>query len=256
MQIQYVWNRPWSMGTLLFVLNRYLPFIDAPISLSAKLMRISPEDCLTRFKIVAWLTLFGIFLSEGILMVRTYALWERKRGVLASLCLLSACTGIPAMLFMQLELASLDYVPTGGVGCKLAKASNIVIFAYVMLMISETTIVVMTAIKAYRGLRRSRQPWLAQLYHDGMLFYVYLLAISLANILVPILAPSMFSNWLATPQRVLHSVLCTRVLLLIRSRSIRGNDFQSSVAISAHGAGLTLASLRDRAWTGHRQESI
>ncbi|KAJ6552299.1 hypothetical protein DFH09DRAFT_1086077 [Mycena vulgaris] len=79
------------------------------------------------------------------------------------------CTGIPATLFMQLELASLDYpdVPTDGVGCKLAEASTIVIFAYIMLMISETTIVVMTAIKAYRGLRRSRQPWLAQLYHDG-----------------------------------------------------------------------------------------
>ncbi|KAJ7128660.1 hypothetical protein C8R44DRAFT_873354 [Mycena epipterygia] len=213
-EISHVWARPWSTGTLFFVFNRYLPFIDVLISLSgaptpftyylrlsrltAKLTRISPEQCLTRFKFVGWLTIFGIFLSEVILMLRTYALWERKRGVLISLTILSVCTVIPTAVFVQLELASLEYVPTDGVGCSLAKASSIIIFAYLMLMISETTIVVLTTIKACQALRHSRQPWLVQLYRDGILFYVYLLAISLANILVPILAPAMFSNWLAS----------------------------------------------------------
>ncbi|KAF8882251.1 hypothetical protein BD779DRAFT_1444921, partial [Infundibulicybe gibba] len=48
------------------------------------------------------------------------------------------------------------------------------------------------------------------------------IAISLANVVIPIVAPSIFANWLATPQRVMHSVLCTRMILLIlRQRSIR-----------------------------------
>ncbi|KAJ6518215.1 hypothetical protein C8R47DRAFT_8740 [Mycena vitilis] len=218
-EVARVWSRPWSTGTLFFVLNRYLPFVDISISLSARFTRISPERCLTENKAVAWFTVLGIFLSEVILMLRTFALWDRSRGALIALTLLALCTAVPTIVFTQLELMSLGYVAKEGLGCQLAKASSIIIFAYIMLMVFETTNFVLTAIKAYRDLRRSRQPWLVQLYRDGLLFYVYLLAISLANILVPILAPPMYANWLASPQRILHSVLCTRVLLLLRGGS-------------------------------------
>ncbi|KAJ7128664.1 hypothetical protein C8R44DRAFT_979277 [Mycena epipterygia] len=174
-EISHVWTRPWSTGTLFFVFNRYLPFIDVFILLSTKFTRNSPEQCLTRNKIGGWLSIYGIFLSEVILMLRTYAFWERKRAVLISLAILCVCTVIPTAVFVQLELASLEYIPTDGVGCSLAKASSIIIYAYLMLMISETTIVVLTTIKACQALRHSRQPWIFQLYRDGMLFYVYLL---------------------------------------------------------------------------------
>ncbi|KAJ6629938.1 hypothetical protein B0H10DRAFT_1985886 [Mycena sp. CBHHK59/15] len=217
-EILYVWPRPWSISTALFVLNRYLPFLDTFVSLSAKFSRISPEDCLIRNKAVGWLSVAGIMLSEGILMLRTYAIWERRRSVLIALCIVASCSVLPTIVFVQLETVSLQYVPTDGVGCQLAQAGTILIFGYLMIMISETTIAVLTAIKAYRDLRRSRVPWVIQLYQDGMLFYVYLLLVSVANVVVPIMAPPMFANWLATPQRVLHSVLCTRVLLLIMRR--------------------------------------
>ncbi|KAF7334650.1 hypothetical protein MVEN_02295500 [Mycena venus] len=261
-EITHVWSRPWSMGTLFFGLNRYLPFVDISVGLSAKLMLVSPEGCLVRNKIVAWLSVMGIFLSEVILMLRTFAIWERKGIVFVLLTFLAASTAVSTVAFTQLELASLEYVPTTGVGCKLAKASSVIIFAYSILMISETTIVILTAVKAYRDLRRSRQPWLVQLYRDGILFYFYLLSISLANILVPLLAPvspefqplgtpltkeglqSMFANWLASPQRVLHSVLCTRVLLLIRGQAVRERPLDESVALSGYTNGtLVFASV-------------
>lgn len=35
-QITYVWSRPWSLGTCLFLLNRYLPFIDGTIGLNSR----------------------------------------------------------------------------------------------------------------------------------------------------------------------------------------------------------------------------
>ncbi|KAJ7346214.1 hypothetical protein DFH08DRAFT_961659 [Mycena albidolilacea] len=161
------------------------------------------------------LLVLGIFLSEVILMLRTWALWDRRRMVLIWLIILGTCTLVASIVTTQLELESLDYITTTGVGCTLAKASSIIIFSYLSVTILET--MVLTAVRAYRDLRYSRLPWLIQLYRDGILFFIYLLMISLANILVPILAPSMFSNWLASPQRVLHSVLCSRVLLHIRA---------------------------------------
>jgi len=200
-----------------------------------------------RNKAVLWLSVFGIILSEGILMARTYAIWEKKRSVLIFLCGLASCAFLPMVVFVYLETISLRYTvsPTNGLGCFLASAGGILIYGYLMIMISETAIAVLTAIKAYRDLRRSRIPWVLKLYKDGMLFYAYLLLISIANVMVPILAPSMYANWLGTPQRVLHSVLCTRVLLLIlRRRRIMTSEVPQSTTTEGT-SGMIFSSIVD-----------
>ncbi|KAJ7743934.1 hypothetical protein DFH07DRAFT_835194 [Mycena maculata] len=247
-EVLYVWPRPWSISTVLFVLNRYLPFVDTFLAVTGKFTRISPEQCLALNIAVGWLSVSGIMLSEGILMLRTYAIWERKPFVLVFLCILSLSVFIPIIIFVHLETNSLRYVLTDGVGCFLSSASSILIFAYLMIMVSETGIAVLTAVKAYRDLRRSRVPWIAKIYKDGLLFYLYLLMISIANVMVPIMAPSMFANWLATPQRVLHSVLCTRVLLLIlRQRRIveSGAPRTATSTSEVDGAGMVFSSIID-----------
>lgn len=242
-EVKYVWQTPWSPGKVLFFLNRYLPFIDTFLSLHLKLSVSSPEKCRAHFTVVAWFIVIGIIISEIVLLLRTYALWERKRSILIILCVSGAVTYIPAVVITNLELRSLKYVPTTRPGCQVGTASSIIIFAYILLMLSETVIVVLTVIRARQYLRHSTSPWVIQLYQDGMLFYAYLLSISIANILVPILAPRIFANWLASPQRVLHSVLCNRVLLLIlRQRSsanmtarirVRGDEANQSAIFTS-----------------------
>jgi len=247
-EVLYVWSRPWSMSTALFLLNRYLPFVDTFLSLSAKFTRISPEQCLMRNEAVGWLSVFGIMLSEAILMLRTYAIWERKRSVLVFLCALALSAFLPMAMFVHLETRTLQYVATDGLGCLLSKAGNILIFGYLMIMVSETAIAVLTAVKAYRDLRRSRVPWVVKLYQDGMLFYIYLLIISVANVVVPLTAPAMFANWLATPQRVLHSVLCTRVLLLIlraRRTNIATSGVPRTSTPESEATGMVFSSVVD-----------
>ncbi|KAJ7076039.1 hypothetical protein B0H15DRAFT_865243 [Mycena belliarum] len=245
-EVLYVWPRPWSMSTALFLLNRYLPFVDTLLSLSAKFSRLSPEDCLARNIAIGWLSALGIMLSEVILMLRTYAIWERKHSVRIFLCALAVASFLPVALFLHFETNTLRYTATDGVGCLLSHAGSILIFGYLGIMISETAIAVLTAIKAYRDLRRSRVPWVQKLYQDGMLFYVYLLTISVANVLVPIMAPPMFANWLATPQRVLHSVLCSRVLLLIlRQRRIGPSTGPRSTVTDTEATGMVFSSVVD-----------
>ncbi|KAJ7471744.1 hypothetical protein FB451DRAFT_1250818 [Mycena latifolia] len=179
-------------------------------------------------------------------MLRTYAIWERKRSVLIFLSVLALCAFLPMALFVHLETRTLRYTATDGLGCYLSHAGSILIFGYLSIMISETAIAVLTAIKAYRDLRRSRVPWVLKLYQDGMLFYVYLLTISVANVMVPIVAPTMFANWLATPQRVLHSVLCSRVLLLIlRQRKVRTSTVPRSTSSETEASGMVFSSVVD-----------
>ncbi|KAF8887025.1 hypothetical protein CPB84DRAFT_1787148 [Gymnopilus junonius] len=158
-----------------------------------------PETCQRQYKVVTWFIASGIIISEFILVLRT------SRYL----------TFIPAIVVTDLELKSLIFIPSDFPGCRLSAAGRIIIVSYILLALSETTMAVLTCITAYRHLRHSQSRWVTQLYKDGLLFYVYLLSISIANVLVPILAPRIFANWLATPQRVMHSVLCNRVLLMI-----------------------------------------
>ncbi|KAJ6590404.1 hypothetical protein DFH09DRAFT_1139297 [Mycena vulgaris] len=241
-EVSYVWNSSWTTGKLLFIINRYLPFVVVSVSVAGQHTLIRPAECLTRYKLVSWLTLFGVHLSEVILMLRTYAIWERRRGVLVFLIILFLSTAIPAAVFWKSGLNFTEFEEFSfSEGCSILDASRITIWAYLMVVISETAIAILTAIRAYRDLCWSRQPWIVQLYQDGMLFYVYLLAISLANILIPILTPVSSAAVLLPPaQLVLHSVLCTRVLLFLRRQLARGNT-QDSLSSGVNHSRLVFA---------------
>ncbi|KAH9475417.1 hypothetical protein JR316_0012528 [Psilocybe cubensis] len=97
------------------------------------------------------------------------------------------CLNDPRKMYFSLQLGVdvFSELP----GCHLASASEIIIVAYIFLGLSETVMAVLTAIKAYRHFQNSRSGWITKLYREGLLFYLYLVSISLANVLVPILAP-------------------------------------------------------------------
>ncbi|KAK0187102.1 hypothetical protein F5146DRAFT_762914 [Armillaria mellea] len=203
-EADYVWPHPLSFRATLFFMNRYLPFVDAFISMSLAFTQNSPEKCVKHFKVVTWFTVAGILLCEVILMLRTWAIWERKRSVMIGFIILILVAAVPSFVFTDLELDSLVYrkVETG---CSRTHASPIIIGAYLLLLFCETVIAVLMVIKAIQHLRPPYSPWVAKLYRD---------VLSLANVLIPICVPAL-SNWLATPQRVFHSIFCTRILLLI-----------------------------------------
>jgi len=216
-EVAYVWTSPsqWSAGTLLFFLNRYLPFIDTFMELRLKMADVSPETCKTQFPIISWFIVSGIMISEVILILRTYAIWGRKRSIFYILCVSAALTFTCSIIVTNMEMKSIKFIAAPGMGCHAESASVIFIVAYISLTVLETNMAILTAIKAYRDLRYSQSRWVLRLYREGLLFYLYLLIVSLANVLVPIFASRKLANWLATPQRVMHSVLTTRVLLLI-----------------------------------------
>ncbi|KAK0447455.1 uncharacterized protein EV420DRAFT_1568838 [Desarmillaria tabescens] len=260
-EVDFVWSHPLSFSAMLFFINRYLPFVDAFTSMSLSFTQNSPEKCIKHFKVVTWFTVVGILLCEVILMLRTYAIWERKRSVMIGFIILILVVAVPSFVFTGLELNSLVY-RKASIGCHLVHASPIIMGAYLLLLFCETVIAVLMLIKATRHLRPPYSPWVAKLYRDGLLFYLYLLALSLANVVIPICIPSL-SNWLATlvyapfssllflmyicrPQRVFHSIFCTRIFLLImkqrsppRSPILDSTDLTIFMADFPSGSGVT-----------------
>ncbi|KAJ7599017.1 hypothetical protein C8J56DRAFT_179953 [Mycena floridula] len=215
-EISHIWTRPLSMVALIFLFNRYSPFIDILVSLYSNLSVNTAKQCTWHTAISAWSTYFGFVTAEIILVLRTYAIWGRRRCILITFCALAVCTFIPSFVFTKLGVDSLKFIELPLRGCYFGPGtSQIINYTFILLVVSETVIAILMAIKAYEHLRASSSSWVWELYRDGIMFYLILLAVSIVNVIAPVVAPSIGG----CPQRVLHSVLCNRVLFLIlRSR--------------------------------------
>ncbi|PBK82107.1 hypothetical protein ARMGADRAFT_895398, partial [Armillaria gallica] len=214
-EINYVWvPRPVYPLLLLFALNRYLPLIDAVMIMYWLLHEPSAAQCRLLAFITCPLATLCVFTSQVILMIRTYAIWDRHKAVFWCFIGIVIICFIPEVVGVGLQLKTIQFVgPFDHYGC-LSHSANVTKFLYIPVIVSETIIASLTLFKGVQHLRRSSHPFLTELYVSGMFFYACLLFMTLANILVPIWAPSI-ALFLGSFQINLHSILTNRIMLLI-----------------------------------------
>ncbi|EIN04593.1 hypothetical protein PUNSTDRAFT_138243 [Punctularia strigosozonata HHB-11173 SS5] len=185
----------------------------------------------------------GMGIAELILLMRTYAIYDCSRKVLISLGILWIIwtTGnIPLIYKFTQSLvyedppASISFIP----GCYLTDGSPVIFATFASLLVIETDVTSSTDVyaTARSGLRN---PLLKVLYRDGIFFFVILALCSLAQVLMLVTGPREYLDLFDTcapftfassgfglngffffPRssllRVLHSILCCRILLNIR----------------------------------------
>jgi len=146
---------------------------------------------------------------------------------------ISSAIYIPVIVILVIFLNSLQYgappLPTV-VGCHPTQGSDILFADFVLLMIHETTVMILTLWVGVRRLRHSRSRLVTTLYKDGIFYFISLFLISAGNIVVLVAGPPEYVDLLNTFQRVLHSILSTRILLHVR-QAARG-DWANSIALS------------------------
>ncbi|TFK50619.1 hypothetical protein OE88DRAFT_1661133 [Heliocybe sulcata] len=227
-EVEYIWKAPWTYMKVLYLLSRYTPFLDTPFNLLNYLLpHISPETCLVNYKIAATSTFIGMTISEYILIVRTHALYgmSKKMGWILGTGVMT-CTIVGAITLALFE-TSLVFGPLPSPeipGCLLQDGNNLAFINFIILLAWELLIVVLTAYKAIRDLRVSRNPVLQTLYRDGIIFFFFLLMISTANIITFVVAPLELLDLVDTLTRCLHSILCCRVLLNLRAANERDTE--------------------------------
>ncbi|KIM37474.1 hypothetical protein M413DRAFT_275052 [Hebeloma cylindrosporum] len=226
-EVEHVWLRPRSLGTYLFVLNRYLPVANLILAYIPLKVYMPASACRHVYITIAWINLTGICVAQIILYLRTIALWARNRWVLWSLVTLYLCTLAPCLVLAKIYTNSLHFgvgPPGSGAGCILLNSNPIIFLDYILLFISETTVVVLTLVRAYKHLRYSNSSWVHQLYERGFLFYFYLLGFTILNMLFPIFAPVPLRSIFTFTQMALHSMFCSRVVFVILSQQSRRDD--------------------------------
>ncbi|SJL06903.1 uncharacterized protein ARMOST_10245 [Armillaria ostoyae] len=212
-EINYLWlPRPVHPLLLLFALNRYLPLIDTAMIML--LRGPSAAQCRLLSFITSPLATLCVFASQVILMLRTYAIWDRHKAVfwcfigIVIFCFIPEVVGVGLQLktiqcgllairdSRQLNTISFAVVgPFDNSVCS-SHPSKVADLLYIPVLVSETIIASLTLMKGVQHLRRSSHPFLKELYVSGMFSYACLLFITLANILVPMWAPGTLPQFL------------------------------------------------------------
>lgn len=235
-EINYVWlPRPTHPHLLLFALNRYSPLVDMALTINWLLHKSTPADCHRFYIIVSPFALTGIFISQVILMIRTYAIWDRRRAIFWCFIGIGIFCFIPTVICMAMELKTAQFVALPNhPDCLNVSPPYLLAVAFIFMLVIDTIIALLTLFKGVEHLRRSNHPFLTEFYASGMLFYICIFIISLANILVPMWAPDLI-GFLSGFQRIFHSILCNRVMLLIlkqRQRSPTEDPYTGDVGLS------------------------
>ncbi|KAF9010279.1 hypothetical protein BDQ17DRAFT_1538766 [Cyathus striatus] len=228
-EVNYLWLTPWHWGKILFFINRYLPFVE--ISMAVHIVRVltTPEMCRNHYRAITWLMISGLVNAELILVLRTIAIWDRKKSITIVVITTYLVVATASLAATNLFFKSLVYIPVKvyRYGCEVGTSNSIIIVAFIALLALETVIFVLTVVRATQHLRRSHSSWVVQLYKRGIMFYVYLFVLMLANVVFPVVVEPGKKAVFADLQFSLHSVLCNRVIFHILKQA---NTKQNSEA--------------------------
>ncbi|KDR72805.1 hypothetical protein GALMADRAFT_734536 [Galerina marginata CBS 339.88] len=227
-EVKYVWSCPWTSGLVLFYLNRYLPFIDIILfSQFAFNPSITVAACCVIIPLSVWLTAIGVIISQMIIFLRTYAIWGRRRmifWILAPTAAINFSFLLAFIAWKTFEPALGNFaVPTtskqvpcrvsGGADNKLHSVGLLI--AFLLNLVAEVVITILTAIKAREHVQKASSTWVTRLYGNGFIYCACLLAITATNSVMSFVAPPSLKVAFLPLQRTLHSVFCNRVIFLI-----------------------------------------
>ncbi|KAE9406698.1 hypothetical protein BT96DRAFT_987252 [Gymnopus androsaceus JB14] len=203
----------WGFVEALYFISRYSPFIDTILVVEAL------RSC---NRVMTFNTIFsgmGIGISDLILIIRTYSIYSRSRKVLAVL-IISWVAVAAANIAAVINWTKIDptLITPETPSCFLFSESKMGLINFISLLAGETVVVALTLWKTLRDYLELGYPGTSQkvaitFFRDGVLFYLFILR----NVLMLIYAPVELQGILDTPLRVMHSILCCRLVIHVRA---------------------------------------
>jgi len=234
-EVEYIWRKRWSIPKVLFIISRYGLLLDMPMVIALHLAPygvIGYHTCNIIYKTATWFTFFGISVSESILLFRTTAIYSGSKRVTIPLTMVYVVAVVAGIIItvVYLRTVLIGSPPTPLIGsCYLLERSVIVFFDFLLLLVFELAVVILTVSSCYRDFH-SGTPLLRVIYRDSVAFFLILFALSLSTILVLALAPPPYSGLVPGSIRVAHSIVCCRIILNLRQAATTGSTSTTAVS--------------------------
>ncbi|KIM39322.1 hypothetical protein M413DRAFT_447260 [Hebeloma cylindrosporum] len=219
-ELRAIWSTSWNCTKIMYVLTRYSAFVEAGMIIyQITIPGDWYEECSLAFKINAWLFVFGLGAGEVIMTTRTWAVWNRNRFLTYVLPIFYIVIWAGGFAINGVFVQSLKFDPnprTPYVGCYATQGDPIIFISWILLLFYDTVMLVLMAIPAARSYRtRGRSRLLNVVYRDGVMYYLYLFVVSLANIIVTLIFPPDLILVISFLSRMIHALLACRVVLHI-----------------------------------------
>ncbi|KAJ4471950.1 hypothetical protein J3R30DRAFT_3522222 [Lentinula aciculospora] len=218
-----VWHSRWSVIKVLYLYTRYAPFVVLAIATQERTS--STCNYMTFTTIFAAVT---IGISDLILMLRTYSIYNKSRTILfifgLSWMVISA-----VCIWAMIQFTNSFSTDEGdeSLSCFLSKESKVVLICYFALLGGECVITLLTFWKTFDSYCRCGfhlGQVVSMIYCEGLFYYFMILPLTIANVTVLLLGPAGFLALLDSPLTVMHSILCCRLVLHVREVSERNTD--------------------------------
>ncbi|KAF8907223.1 hypothetical protein CPB85DRAFT_1312162 [Mucidula mucida] len=228
-EIEFIWHAKWNIIKILYLLTRYLPFVNIAVAMWSQFTpNMSLEDCLVSHRMSSWIIVLGISFAEVLLTLRTWAVWNRQPYLTLAMSALFIAVMISGLVVVALFCRSLQFVmlPIPDFrGCFQSAGSSVLLWDAALLTIYQGVMFLLVAVKAYQQSARETpagsSQFLNAILKDGLIYYMYLAALSIMNIvLVRSLSQELVNTFssLLGPAKI-HAMLTCRTITNIRVRA-------------------------------------
>ncbi|KZT08530.1 uncharacterized protein LAESUDRAFT_723398 [Laetiporus sulphureus 93-53] len=243
---RFIWKTSWTPVKVAYLFCRYWVLAVVPYLLWAFVANHSLETCKRVYRIPVALAMWNQASAEAILLIRTYAFFNRNNYILA--LLVSALGGVVAyqLYVATSEMLLLSFVssPTMGPCFPASKPGSADLLGFFIAPLAyDTMVTIMTVAKAITIRRRSGGPnsrLIQTFIREGVFYY---LLISIANLVNGIfyLQPRQVMSAICIPLSVmLAPVLACHLILDLRERG--SETVSQSAGTIAFTAGVNTSS--------------
>ncbi|KAJ7115357.1 hypothetical protein C8R44DRAFT_223330 [Mycena epipterygia] len=223
-----VWPSRLSISKVLFLLSRYLPFLEVPLSgYYTFAPNASLSHCFAVNSAIIVTRLVGIAIAEAILLLRTFALSGRQLQVLQVFGTIYTLGVSTSAITLSLFIAGSKYdvPPLNLPGCDLAGGSFILVgIPFIIIVLNEMALMGYTLYLGVKTYRDTHSVLVATLYRDGIIYFLFLSIGSLINLVILVAGPPHMQDLLNNLLRVVHAIFSCRILLHVREAECKRHE--------------------------------
>ncbi|OJA12168.1 hypothetical protein AZE42_05965 [Rhizopogon vesiculosus] len=265
----FLFESRWTKVKGLYIVTRYVPFLffighlysactsatnrfrdGIDMSCLVNFINETPRKCHVMNTMSEALSLISVISSECFFILRTYALWNHNRIVLAAMLFsffVVIVASVSVLFATTIPAPFLTSAIPGITGCY--QDSNIQLFIpFLLLFALELGLMVLTLIRAIQNWRTTNGPLYTVLLKHNIEYYACGLFFSAANILTSLFLHYAYSSLLhkyasSKPlQLIILAILATRMHLHLwhADRSLRGSDALMFIPMTAGSLVLTV----------------
>ncbi|KAG2143736.1 hypothetical protein DEU56DRAFT_248718 [Suillus clintonianus] len=229
----------WSQVKALYVITRYLPFVLITMYLCLNFTpNANPNKCRSLINIYSSFCQISIICSGSFFVLRTYALWNNNRTVLAGM--LSAVFAITvASVSIRFITISTSYVTTSAIpgipGCYWSSSGVQFFMPFILLFVFQLVLISLTLTRVIQSWRSVKGHLHAILVTHNISYYACGLLLSAVNVLIPVLfSDSACYSVLEDFQVLILAILSTRMHLHLWhiDRDVHGSDALVCISMS------------------------